>query len=268
MKIAWYGKHFGEEPPLVGKENQGAGAIFFSGCDLRCVFCQNHQISQGALGRDYAAGEVAGMMMALQNDGAANIDLVTPNIWRGPLKEAIRTARGLGLNIPVVWNSNACESVGALRELEGLIDIYLPDFKYGDDRAAEKYSRAPGYARVAEAAIREMCRQAGRLRTENGLAKRGVIVRHLILPHNLPNTFSVLKKIAAIDRGLHLSLMSQYYPVFRAREFPELACAVSREEIEAAEKKKQELGLHNGWTQEEGAGEIFLPDFTRDNPFT
>jgi putative pyruvate formate lyase activating enzyme len=296
IKIAWAGKHFGEEPPLVGEnksspsagsgrffarsQKNGAGTIFFSGCNLKCVFCQNWQISQedltpalslsgrGSLGKEYSVEELAEIMLDLEKQGAANIDLVTPSPWRREIKAAIILVRGKGLKIPIAWNSNAYESAAAIKDLEGLIDIYLPDFKYGDDRAAEKYSRAPEYSLVAEKAIREMYRQAGLLELdEKGLAKKGLIVRHLILPNNLPNTFAALEKIAAIDKNIHLSLMSQYYPVYRAGEFPELNRQVTPDEISAAEEKKFALGLVNGWTQEPEAGEIFLPDFRKVNPF-
>jgi putative pyruvate formate lyase activating enzyme len=301
VKIAWFGKHFGEEPPLVGTKTTpqpllgkeggfGAGTIFFSGCNLHCVFCQNWQISQntprpsgtllnrGELFKEYSVAELAQIMLGLKNQGVANIDLVTPTPWRREIKQAIILARAKGLKIPIVWNSNGYESVEAIKDLAGLIDIYLPDFKYGDDEAAAKYSGAPEYSSVAEKAIREMYRQVGLLQIDaNGLAKRGLIVRHLILPNNLPNTFSALEKIAAIDKNIHLSLMSQYYPVYpalsgksgtsRAAEFPELNRQVSSEEIKAVENKKFELGLDNGWTQEAEAGEIFLPDFKRPNPF-
>ncbi len=290
IKIAWFGKHFGEEPPLVGQANHpqtppseggekfGAGTIFFSGCNLHCVFCQNWQISWENLGKEYSVEELAQIMLDLQKQGAANIDLVTPTPWRREIKQAIVLAKEKGLKIPLAWNSNAYESVEAIKDLAGLIDIYLPDFKYGDDVAAAKYSHAPKYSEVADKAIREMYRQVGLLAVDdNSLAKKGLIIRHMILPNNLPNTFSALEKIAAIDKKIHLSLMSQYFPVYpslsgkggvnRAAEFPELSRQISPEEIAAAEKKKIELGLENGWTQEPEAGEIFLPDFNQPNPF-
>jgi putative pyruvate formate lyase activating enzyme len=266
VKIAWFGKHFGEEPPLVGVS--GAGTIFFTGCNLKCVFCQNWQISHDDIGKDYTIEELADVMIGLQADGAVNIDLVTPTPWRRLIKEAIVLAKEKGLKIPIAWNSNGYESVAAIRDLEGFVDIYLPDFKYGDDEVAKRYSNAPKYSEVADKAIREMIRQVGLLRVDdNGLAVRGVIVRHLILPNNLTNTFSALEKIASIDKNVHLSLMSQYYPVFDVQKFPELGRQVSLEEIAGAESVKMELGLSNGWVQEMNSGEIFLPDFNSKNPF-
>lgn len=266
IKIAWYGKHFGEEPPLVG--TQGAGTIFFTGCNLHCVFCQNWQITWENIGREYSIEELAEIMLDLQKQGAANIDLVTPTPWRREIKKALVIAKGKGLKIPIAWNSNAYESAAAIKDMEGLIDIYLPDFKYGDDASGLKYSGIPGYSGVADKAIQEMYRQVGRLEIgEDGLAKKGMIIRHMILPNNLDNTFGALEKIAAIDKYIHLSLMSQYYPVYRAAEFPELTRQITPQEFAAAEEKKFSLGLENGWTQELEAGEVFLPDFNKENPF-
>lgn len=251
---------------MVG--DKGAGTIFFSGCNLHCVFCQNWQISHEDMGKDYSIEQLAEIMLKLQNDGAANIDLVTPTPWRREIKAAIKIAKGNGLNIPIAWNSNAYESVAAIRDLDGVVDIYLPDFKYGDDEAALKYSSAPKYSEVAGKAIREMYAQVGLLKVdESGLAERGLIIRHLILPGNLNNTFLALEKISAIDKNIHLSLMSQYNPVYSAKKFLEINRPVSSEEIAAAEEKKWELGLENGWTQEPNSKEIFLPDFKTSNPF-
>ncbi|MBN1695597.1 radical SAM protein [candidate division WOR-3 bacterium] len=267
VKIAWYGKHFGEEPPLVGKKPHGAGTIFFSGCNLRCVFCQNYQISQEKLGKEYSASELANIMVDLQDRGAVNIDLVTPTPWRRSLKESIILARESGLTIPIVWNSNAYETLHIIREMEGLVDIYLPDFKYADDKLAVRYSNAPKYSRLAEEAIKEMYRQVGNLRIKNGVAQKGLIIRHLILPGYLDNSFAVLERIALIDKDIHLSLMSQYYPVYIANQFPEINRRLTEDEIKCVEAKRMELGLENGWTQEADSGEIFLPDFRKKNPF-
>jgi putative pyruvate formate lyase activating enzyme len=275
VKIAWYGKHFGEEPPLVGssssslsgKRRRGAGTIFFSGCNLHCVFCQNYQISQGRLGKEYSVEELIGMMLELQGKGAVNIDLVTPTPWWSSLKEAIILARKSGLAIPIVWNSNAYETLHIIKEMNGLVDIYLPDFKYADDKLAVEYSRAPGYSRLAYKAIKEMYLQVGNLQVKDGIAQEGLIVRHLILPGCLENSFSVLERIALIDKNIHLSLMSQYYPVYRASKFPEINRRLTEDEISCVEKKRIELGLENGWTQEADSGDIFLPDFSKKNPF-
>lgn len=276
IRIAWYGKHFGEEPPLVGhppslssgKIRYGAGTIFFSGCNLHCVFCQNHQISQSALGKEYSPRELAKIMIELQDKNAVNIDLVTPTPWWETLKEAIILAHELGLTIPLVWNSNAYETPHIIRKMNGLVDIYLPDFKYADNTLAVKYSKAPGYSLLAEKAIKEMFNQVGKLQTKNDIAQTGLIIRHLILPGHLDNSFAVLEKIAAIDKNIYLSLMSQYHPVYLANRFSEINRRLTEDEIESVEIKRMELGLENGWTQEADLRDVFLPDFSKENPFS
>ena len=274
VKIAWYGKHFGEEPPLVGsssvfpkEKRYGAGTVFFSGCNLRCVFCQNYQISQEEIGKEYSVRELADIMLGLQEEGAANLDLVTPTLYWRSLKEAIILARDEGLVIPVIWNSNAYEKLRIIQEMEGLVDIYLPDFKYVDDKLAVKYSNAPNYSRLAEEAIGEMYGQVGNLIVENGIAKKGLIVRHLILPGCVDDSIGVLTKIAGIDKNIYLSLMSQYYPAYRSYEFPEVHRRLTYDEVKYVSEKRIELGLGNGWTQEIDSGEMFFPDFRKGNPF-
>jgi putative pyruvate formate lyase activating enzyme len=275
VKIAWYGKHFGEEPPLVGnssssavgKRRYGAGTIFFSDCNLRCVFCQNYQISQEKLGKEYSTRELADIMLGLQDEGAVNIDLVTPTIWWRPIKESILLVRESGLVIPVVWNSNAYETLHIIREMNGLVDIYLPDFKYADDNLASRYSHAPGYSKLAYEAIKEMFRQVGKLQVKGGIAGRGLIVRHLIIPGCKDNSLGVLERIASIDKDIHLSLMSQYNPVYHAGKFPEINRRLSEDEVKCVEEKRIELGMLNGWSQEGDSRNAFLPDFRKEDPF-
>ena len=274
VKIAWYGKHFGEEPPLVGSSSSfpgekrfGAGTIFFSDCNLHCVFCQNYQISQEKIGKEFSARELTDIMLELQEEGALNIDLVTPTLWWRSLKEAIILAREDGLVIPTIWNSNAYEKLRIIQEMNGLVDIYLPDFKYVDDKLAVKYSNAPGYSRLAEEAIKEMYRQVGNLLIKDGIARKGLIVRHLILPGYLDDSFAVLEKIAAIDNNIYLSLMIQYYPAYRSYEFPEIHRRLTKDEVKYVEQKRKEMGLRNGWTQEIDSGDMLLPDFREGNPF-
>ena len=273
MKIAWYGKHFGEEPPLVGnpssseEKKYGAGTIFFSGCNLRCVFCQNYQISQEKIGKEYSTRELTDIMLELQDEGAANIDLVTPTLYWHSLKEAITLARDEGLVIPIIWNSNAYEKTNIIREMEGLVDIYLPDFKYVDDKLAVKYSNAPNYCKLSFEAIGEMYRQVGNLIVENGIAKKGLIVRHLILPGCIDDSVDVLRKIAGINKNIYVSLMSQYYPAYRSCEFPEINRRLTEDEVKYVSEKRMELGLGNGWTQEIDSGEMFFPDFRKREPF-
>jgi len=268
VKIAWWGKHFGEEPPLTGDKSQGAGGIFFAGCNLRCVFCQNYQISQQGLAqREYSIEELAEMMLSLQKKGAINIDLVSPTIWASQIKTSVKLARKGGLAIPIVWNSNAFEAEAILKEMAGIADIYLPDFKYGDDQTAFKYSGVRNYVKVAERALREMLKQAGHLKIENGIAKKGVIVRHLVLPGNIENSLKALEIIASIDRRIHLSLLNQFSPAHLALKFPELNRPVSEKEFQKVFDFAAELGFENGWVQQGKSGNNFLPDFRKENPF-
>lgn len=268
VKIAWHGQHFGEEPPLVGTKEQGAGGIFFSGCNLLCAFCQNYVISQQGMGRFYSIEELADIMLDLQAEGAINIDLVTPTIWYKQIKEAINLAKENGLSVPIVWNSNAYEKVEIIKEMKGLVDVYLPDYKYSDDVLAKKYSKATGYSSLALDAIKEMREQVGDLICDGqGNAQRGLIVRHMILPNNVENSLGVLKKLAGISNSIHISLMNQYYPMHNASEFPELTREVSTQEFEIVYQKLIDLGFENGWVQDKDSAKFLIPDFTKIDPF-
>ncbi len=266
VKIAWHGLHFGEEPPLVGEK--GAGTIFFTGCNLRCVYCQNYQISQGNSGKKYSLEELAGIMLDLEKQGALNIDLVSPTIWAEPIKLALARAKKQGLKLPIVWNSNAYESAAMIKSLAGLVDIYLPDFKYGDDGLALKYSGVKNYVQKAKESIGEMFDQVGNLKLSRpGLAVKGLIVRHLVLPGQIENSFRVLEYIREIDKNIRVSLMSQYQPVFKAKDFPEINRNLKAEEFEKVFDYMVELGLDNGWTQAPSSPAVMLPDFTKKDPF-
>ncbi|MGC8651379.1 MAG: radical SAM protein [Minisyncoccia bacterium] len=266
IRIAWWGLHFGEEPPFV--LDKGAGTIFFSGCNLHCVYCQNYQISQLGIGQNYHLEEVVLMMLDLQKEGALNIDLVTPTIWVEPLKDIIKEAKKRGLKIPILWNSNAYEEVKMLKSLKGLVDIYLPDFKYGSNELGLKYSGVQKYPLKAQKAIKEMLSQVGHLKsTSSGKAKEGVLVRHLILPHNLENSFQVLDILKAIDPHLNISLLTQYEPLYRAKEFKEINRHISQEEFEIVYHYFQTLGFKKGWYQEMGSSQNLVPDFTKSQPF-
>lgn len=266
VRINWYGKHFGEEPPLVGKK--GSGTIFFTGCNLHCIFCQNHEISQKVTGKKYVNDELVGIMLKLQAEETANINLVTPTIWHPVLLTALTSARQKGLTIPVVWNSNGYEKVEMLRKFEGLVDIYLPDFKYGENETAKRFSKIEGYVEKTCAAIREMKRQVGRLRiNEDGYAEKGLLVRHLILPGHVENSLKVLQILADINPQIHISLMSQYYPTYKALEYPPLNRKLNPQEFKAVQEAMLELGLENGWCQDFDSSEDFLPDFSSDKPF-
>lgn len=267
VRVAWYGKHFGEEPPLVGGEKQGAGGIFFSGCNLRCVFCQNKQISQENLGKYYTIDELAQIMLDLQNQGVVNIDLVTPTIWWSEIKQAIILAREKGLHIPIVWNSNGYESIEILKELDGLVDIYLPDFKYSDDDLAWEYSGVKKYRELAVAAIKEMYRQVGLFVENGGVGGSGLIVRHLVLPDAVENSFGILKEVAKIDPQIHIALMNQYTPLYGGKDIVKINRTVSGEEFAAVYDKLLELGFTHGWVQDAESQGVMVPDFGKDNPF-
>jgi len=267
VKIAWFGKHFGEEPPLVGEK--GAGTIFFTGCNLKCVYCQNYQISQENLGKKFSVAELAGIMLNLEKQGALNLDLVSPTIWVDQIRRAIILAKERGLNLPIVWNSNAYESAALIKSLTGLIDIYLPDFKYGDDDLALKYSGVKNYVRKAKESIREMFNQVGNLKLSGeGIAERGVMIRHLILPGSVKNSLEVLEYIKEIDKDICVNLMSQYEPVFKAKNYPEINRNITRAEFKKVFDYLLELGLENGYVQELKSHAVFLPDFTKENPFS
>ena len=266
VKIAWYGKHFGEEPPLAGE--RGAGTIFFTGCNLKCVYCQNYQISQENFGRKISVAALADVMLELEKQGALNIDLVSPTIWANQIKPAIIKAKAKGLSLPIVWNSNAYESPAMIRELKGLVDIYLPDFKYSNDDLALKYSGVKNYVKKAREAIGEMFNQVGNLKlSKAGQAAGGLIVRHLILPGQIENSLKVLEYIKEIDKNICVSLMSQYEPVYKAKDFSEINKNVGPEEFNQVFDHLLALGLTGGWVQELNSHEVFLPDFRKEKPF-
>lgn len=268
IEISWYGLHFGEEPPISG--TKGSGTIFFCRCNLKCVFCQNWQISQECKGcKKYSPNEVVRMMLNLQNKGAHNINLVSPTIWSFWLKEILIKAKEEGLKIPVIWNSNGYENIGVLGGFKSLVDIYLPDYKYDNEKLAIKYSSATNYPEVAKKAILEMQRQVGDLVLDkNGIAKKGLIVRHLVLPDNLENSKRCLKFIRSISPGIHLSLLSQYNPVYKAKEFSEINRPITKKEFAKVKRYINEFNFKHGWIQEFGKPVKYLtPDFGKKSPF-
>ena len=264
--VASHTLHFGEEPPLVGRG--GSGAVFFSGCNLRCVFCQNHQISQGGLGETIHYTELARIFVGLQDEGAENINLVTPTHYIYPIMKALLEASRQGLHLPVVYNTNGYESVELLAMLQHIVDIYLPDMKYMEAAHALAYSRAEDYPSVAKLAIKEMYRQVGPLVMEDGAASRGLIVRHLILPNNLSNSYDFLlwMRDEQMEQAT-VSLMSQYSPQFRAHEYPELRGRMSRSEYREIVEYALDLGFEHLLTQGLDSSDLYLPDFRRDEPF-
>lgn len=264
LRVALAQLHHGEEPVLSGSgpEAGGSGTIFFSGCSLRCVYCQNHDISIGGLGHELSVDDLTALMFELESSGAHNVNLVTPTHFTPLVRQALVLARGHGLRIPVVWNSSAYETVDALRSLDGLVDIYLPDLRYMDARAAARYSSAPDYPEAACAAIAEMHRQVGQLVVQDGLARRGLLIRLLVLPGNVGRTDLVLDWIARnLGADTALSLMGQYYPAHRAGEYPEINRCLKPVEYKAVRRHMERLGFENGFVQQVGGDAGGTPNF-------
>lgn len=240
--VSSFGPHFGEEPELVGRS--GSGTIFFTGCNLHCAFCQNYEISQLYEGKEIPVEGLAAWMLDLQRMGCHNVNLVTPTHQAPQIIEALALAREGGFRLPLVWNCGGYESVEALRCLDGIVDIYMPDLKYGDSGVAARYSDAPGYFEAAKAALREMHRQVGDLRVEDGIATRGLLVRHLVLPNGLAHTEEALRFVREeLSPHTYVNLMAQYYPTYRARLFPELSRRITPEEFHEALAIARKLGL-------------------------
>ena len=259
-KIARVGLHHFEEPCLSGE--RGSGTIFFSGCNLRCLFCQNFEISHGEKGLEVSEKQLVSLMLYLQDSGAHNINLVTPSNYTNLLKDALKIAKSQ-LKIPIVWNSSGYETVQNLKKLDGLVDIYLPDFKYSDDDLAWEYSHAKGYRKIAFDAISEMRRQQpDDVFGDDGMMQKGVIVRHLVLPGALENTKGVLQDISSIDDTMYVSLMGQYFPTPNVENHPILSRRITEDEYDQATQAFFDAGLQNGFSQElDSATEEYVPDF-------
>lgn len=260
--------HFWEEPCISG--SCGSGAVFFSGCSLRCVFCQNHDIALGRRGRSIPLERLTEIFLELEGKGAANINLVTAGHFLPQICFAIARAREAGLSIPIVYNSSGYEDVSSLQLLDGLVDIYLPDLKYCSSQLSAQYSHAPDYFEKAAAAIREMFRQTGRpvFSSEDGLMKRGVIVRHLLLPGHTGDSKKVLRYLHdAYGNDIYVSIMNQYTPMGHLARIPQvsqtqLTRKVTQEEYERVLSFAERIGIENGYMQEGGtAEESFIPAF-------
>jgi putative pyruvate formate lyase activating enzyme len=241
--------HTGEEPPISAKS--GSGAIFFSNCTLQCVFCQNYPISQLGNGRGISIDDLVEMMLNLQNRGAHNINFVTPTHYSAQIAKSVYLARKKELKIPILYNCSGYENVETLKLLEGIVDIYLPDIKYSDNETAFKYSGVKNYVEANQSALKEMRRQVGDLVVDcNGVAKKGIITRHLVLPGNIENTKRVLDFIAKeLSRNTFISLMSQYHPAYKSDKFQELLCSLTEEEYEEALNYLKLLNMEDGWVQ-------------------
>lgn len=276
LYVARAALHFWEEPCISGKS--GSGAVFFSGCPLRCVYCQNFELAHARAGIRVTPSRLAEIFLELQDQGANNINLVTPTQYTFPVIESVQKARNSGLHIPIVYNCSGYESVGSLRLLEGIVDIYLTDFKYIDSETAQKYSRAADYPERVKEALEEMVRQCGTGRNvctsghsacgqeldENGIMQKGVIVRHLLLPGQVNAAKRIVRYVyERYHNAVWLSLMNQYTPFPRVvQEFPELGRKVTRREYESLTDFAIDLGVEKAFIQEgDTAKESFIPDF-------
>lgn len=262
VAIARAALHYWEEPCISG--THGSGTVFFTHCNLKCVYCQNFEISHGGVGREIDIDSLVKVFFDLQEQGAHNINLVTPTHYIPQVAEALRLAKDRGLWIPVVYNSSAYETVEALKALEGLVDVYLPDLKYSSAEAGQKYSHAADYFSAATGAILEMFRQVGvPVFDDDGIVQRGLIVRHLVLPGRVEESKGVLEWIASnLPRDVYVSIMSQYIPAGTAKLHPEINRRITRREYDEVVDFAIELGIENGFIQEpDSADEAYVPDF-------
>jgi len=265
--------HQGEEPAISG--SRGSGTVFFGNCNMRCVYCQNYQISQNwkkQKSKEIDCHTLAERMLYLQDElGCHNINFVSPSHFVPQLIRAVLEAVPMGLRVPLVYNTNSYDSVASLKELDGIISIYLPDLRYASDSWAKRFSHTPDYVAWARQAIKEMYRQVGDLIVDEcGLAQRGLIVRHLILPNGLAGSEESLTWLAReLSPRVTVSIMSQYLPLHRAPRIPLLSRTISTTEYETVLQLLSDIGLENGWVQEMGASESYLPDFEREgHPFS
>lgn len=262
IKVSRAALHFWEEPCISGKE--GSGAVFFSGCNLRCVYCQNRKIAEGVYGREITVDRLAAIFLELQDKGANNINLVTPSHYVLQIIEALNIAKEKGLKLPVVYNSSAYEKVRTLQLLEGYVDVYLPDFKYMDKGLSAKYSAAENYSEVAKRAIEEMVRQVGKPKfDEHGILQKGVVVRHLVLPGCVRDSKEVIRYLhSTYKNDIFISILSQFTPMKGLNKYPEINRKVSEKEYEEVVDFAIDIGVENGFIQEgDVAEESFIPDF-------
>ncbi|MDD2679676.1 MAG: radical SAM protein [Candidatus Omnitrophica bacterium] len=249
-KVYSYMAHQGEEPPVSGAK--GSGTIFFSNCNMACAYCQNYEFSQIGEGREVDFEELARFMLELQKMGCHNINLVTPTHILPQILKSLKIAIPAGLNLPLVYNTSGYELPEIIKLLDGIIDIYMPDMRYADEAAAVQYSASPGYPEYNRRAVKEMYRQVGTAQIdENGIVRRGIIIRHLVLPNNVAGTEKIMRFIAEeLSRDTYISLMSQYLPYHRAGEFKAINRRLSLKEYEGAKEVMAGFGLFNGWVQE------------------
>lgn len=262
IKIALASLHYFEEPCISGEN--GSGTVFFSNCNLKCVYCQNYKISHKGFGKKISISHLADIFLSQQKKGANNINLVTPTMYVPHIISAIKIAKQKGLNIPIIYNSSGYEDVDTIKLLNGYIDVYLPDFKYYFSDIAKKYSNVENYFEIASSAILEMYKQVGDpVFDDNGLIKRGMIIRHMILPNNVENSKMVLKWINGnLSNKVYISVMAQYFPTYKACEYPEINRKITDEELNSVWDFASYLGFENGFIQELGEHEEeYVPDF-------
>lgn len=256
VEISLVSLHMFEEPCISGKN--GSGTIFFSHCNLHCMFCQNYEISQNIKkGKEVTIEELSTIMLEQQNNKAENINLVTPTMYAYQIKEAIKLAIEKGLKIPIIYNSNGYEKVETLKNLEGYIDVYLPDLKYYSNEMAIKYSKAPNYFEASSKAILEMIRQVGAPKfDENGMIQKGVMIRHLVLPNHLQNTKNILKWVKEnVPEDIYINVMAQYFPTYKAKEDELINRKLTKREYRQIEEYFYSLDFKNGYMQELGEHE-------------
>ena len=257
IKLGLYSVHNFEEPCISGEK--GSGTVFFSNCNFNCVYCQNYEISQQGKGKEITIEELAKIFLKQQEKDVENINLVTPTSYVPQIIEALKIAKSKGLKLPIVYNTNGYENIETLKMLEGYIDIYLPDLKYAEDDLGKKYSKIDNYFEIATKAIKEMEKQVGiPALNENGVMKKGMIVRHLVLPGHLENSKKVLKWMNEnLNKEIYISVMAQYFPTYKAKteEYSEINRKLTTEEWEEIENYIDDLGFENGFIQELGEHE-------------
>lgn len=254
VKVALYSTHNFEEPCISGKK--GSGTVFFSNCNMNCVFCQNYEISQQGKGKEISIEELADIFIKQQEKDVENINLVTPTSYVPQILEAIKIARKNGLKLPIVYNTNGYEKVETLKMLEGYVDIYLPDFKYSDDDLGKRLSKVDNYFEIVTEALKEMYRQTGKaVFNGEGVMQKGMIIRHLVLPNHILNSRRVLKWINENMHDVYVSVMAQYFPTYKAKEIDDINRKLTKEEYEQIENYLYRLDLENGYIQELGEHE-------------
>lgn len=255
VKIALYSVHDFEEPCISGEK--GSGTVFFSNCNLNCVYCQNYEISQLGKGKEISIENLAKIFLIQQEKKVENINLVTPTSYVPQIIEAIKIAKANGLKIPIIYNTNSYENIETIKMLKGYIDVYLPDLKYAEDELGKKYSNIDNYFDVAVDAIKEMIKQVGMPKiNDKGIIEKGVLIRHLVLPNNIENSKKILKWIKEnFPEDIYISVMAQYFPTYKAKHINELSRKLTKSEWKEIEEYIEQLNIQNGYVQELGEHE-------------